>query len=155
MQAQAAASGRDGLTVKTRKATREVIATYERDEAVLEIRVNLPDSFPLRGAVVESTRHQGVRAPQMRAWLLASNACLMQGGGSVAQAVLQWAECAERRFEGVEECPICYSIVHATNGSLPRLACRTCKHKLHAECLYQWFKSSHKSTCPLCQTTFY
>lgn len=141
--------------MKTRRPTREALASFSHDEATLEIRVALPACFPLRGAEVEAGRHHGVRAAQMRKWLLAANACLVQGGGSAAQAILQWAECAERRFEGVEECPICYAMVHPTNGTLPSLACRTCKHKLHAECLYQWFRSSHKSTCPLCQSPFY
>jgi hypothetical protein len=54
----------------------------------------------------------------------------------------------------VEECPICYQIVHGTTRQLPRLACRTCNNKFHAACLYKWFSSSQKSTCPLCQTTF-
>jgi len=54
--------------------------------------------------------------------------------------------------QGVEECLICYSIIHPANGQLPRMACRTCAKRFHAACLYKWFQSAAKSNCPHCQT---
>ncbi|CAI5530699.1 unnamed protein product [Closterium sp. Naga37s-1] len=153
-QAQKVGGSKEDLTVRTRRSAREVWAAYCKDEAKLELVIKLPDSYPLRGAAVESSKGAGVKEAEMRKWLLAANSFLLLGGGSVADAVVQWCECAEKKFEGVEDCPICYSVIHSSNGSLPRLQCRTCKHKFHPECLYQWFQSSHKSTCPLCQTSF-
>ena len=50
--------------------------------------------------------------------------------------------------------PSLYSSSTGTTRQLPKLACRTCHNKFHAACLYKWFSSSQKSTCPLCQTTF-
>ncbi|KAK8990624.1 hypothetical protein V6N11_009316 [Hibiscus sabdariffa] len=70
--------------------------------------------------------------------------------GALAEAVRVWKRNFDKEFEGVEECPICYSVIHTVNHSLPRLACKTCKHKFHAACLYKWFSTSHKSSCPLC-----
>jgi FANCL C-terminal domain len=55
-------------------------------------------------------------------------------------------------LQGVEECLICYSIVHPANGQLPKMPCRTCAKCFHAACLYKWFQSSAKSTCPHCQS---
>ncbi|CAI5493122.1 unnamed protein product [Closterium sp. Naga37s-1] len=153
-QAQKAGGSKEDLTVRTRRSAREVWAAYCKDEAKLELVIKLPESYPLRGAAVESSKGAGMKEAEMRKWLLAANSFLLLGGGSVADAVVQWCECAEKKFEGVEDCPICYSVIHSSNGSLPRLQCRTCKHKFHPECLYQWFQSSHKSTCPLCQTSF-
>ena len=75
--------------------------------------------------------------------------------GATAEAMRIWKSNFDKEFEGNEECPICYSIIHTTNHSLPRLACKTCKHKFHSACLYKWFSTSHKSTCPLCQTPFW
>lgn len=74
--------------------------------------------------------------------------------GALSEAVQMWKRNVDREFEGVEECPICYSIIHTSNHTLPGLACKTCKHKFHSACLYKWFSTSHKSTCPLCQTPF-
>lgn len=31
-------------------------------------------------------------------------------------------------------------------------SCRTCRKRFHGGCLYKWFKSSGKSTCPHCQS---
>lgn len=45
-----------------------------------------------------------------------------------------------------------HSVVASTNGALPRLHCRTCAQRFHAACLYKWFKSSAKSSCPHCQS---
>lgn len=53
---------------------------------------------------------------------------------------------------GQEECLICYSIIQPTSGQLPRLSCRTCRKRFHGGCLYKWFRSSQKSTCPHCQS---
>lgn len=74
--------------------------------------------------------------------------------GALAEAIGIWKRNFDKEFEGVEECPICYSVIHTANHSLPRLACKTCKHKFHSACLYKWFSTSHKSTCPLCQSPF-
>lgn len=75
--------------------------------------------------------------------------------GALAEAIGIWKRNFDKEFEGVEECPICYSVIHTTNHGLPRLACRTCKHKFHSACLYKWFSTSHKSSCPLCQSPFW
>jgi hypothetical protein len=103
---------------------------------------------------VECTKRIGVSESRLRKWLLSISAFLRHQNGAVSAAVLLWKQNVEREFEGVEECPICYSVIHTTNHALPRLPCKTCKHKFHAACLYKWFASSHKSTCPLCQTPF-
>ena len=63
-------------------------------------------------------------------------------------------EAAHKVFEGVEECPICYMIVHPATGHLPKQECKTCHNKFHSACLYKWFSQAQKSNCPLCQTSF-
>jgi hypothetical protein len=52
--------------------------------------------------------------------------------GNLRDAIDLWRRNLDKQFEGVEECPICYSILHISNGTLPRLECVTCKHKFHA-----------------------
>lgn len=51
-----------------------------------------------------------------------------------------------------EPCLICYSVLHPTDHSLPRMACKTCSQVFHGPCLYKWFRSAGKSNCPHCQT---
>lgn len=50
---------------------------------------------------------------------------------------------------------ICFSVIHGSNYSLPRLSCKTCKKKFHSACLYRWFSTSNNSTCPLCRNLFW
>jgi hypothetical protein len=102
-----------------------------------------------------------VRSAWMRAMRAAQMACLGPPPSQVPHLSTRggWADDAmgqnvEKEFDGIEECPICYSVVHTSDRSLPRLRCKTCKHKFHSACLYKWFSTSQKSTCPLCQTPF-
>lgn len=46
-----------------------------------------------------------------------------------------WKNNVDKRFEGVEDCMICFSVIHGFNYSLPKKACRTCKKKFHSACL--------------------
>ena len=90
----------------------------------------------------------------MRKWLLSISAYLRLHDGAVVEAVRMWKSNLDKTFEGVEECSICYSVLHAANHALPRMQCRTCKHKFHSACMYRWVQTSGKNTCPLCQSPF-
>lgn len=46
-----------------------------------------------------------------------------------------WKNNVDKRFEGIEDCMICFSVIHGSNYSLPKKACRTCKKKFHSACL--------------------
>ena len=62
-----------------------------------------------------------------------------------------WYQNVEKQFEGVEECPICYSIIQPSDHTLPKLKCRTCGNKFHSSCMFKWF-SQGKATCPMCRS---
>jgi E3 ubiquitin-protein ligase DOA10 len=46
---------------------------------------------------------------------------------------------------------VCYSVLHVKSHKLPNLECKTCHNQFHSECLHEWFKSSGKSACVICQ----
>ncbi|KAM4699688.1 E3 ubiquitin-protein ligase listerin [Discoglossus pictus] len=145
----------DGMTVKARSTTREVIATYAVDDICIELIIQLPQNYPLGSITVESGRRVGVAVQQWRNWMLQLNTYLTHQNGSIMEGLSLWKNNVDKRFEGVEDCMICFSVIHGSNYSLPKKACRTCKKKFHSECLYKWFTSSNKSTCPLCRETFF
>jgi hypothetical protein len=150
--AAAAPPSVSGLTVRAARGSREVTAAYSVDDALLEVTVRLPGAYPLRAPEAECARRVGVSEARLRKWLLAMAAALRGGGGGVAGALALWGASVEREFAGVEPCPICYMTLHAGSHALPRLACRQCRNRFHAACLYAWFTSSNKSACPICQT---
>ncbi|XP_075707339.1 E3 ubiquitin-protein ligase listerin [Rhinoderma darwinii] len=145
----------DGMTVKARPTTREVIATYSVDDICIELIIQLPQNYPLGSIAVESGRRVGVAVQQWRNWMLQLNTYLTHQNGSIMEGLALWKNNVDKRFEGVEDCMICFSVIHGSNYSLPKKACRTCKKKFHSQCLYKWFTSSNKSTCPLCRETFF
>ena len=109
----------------------------------------LPTTFE-----VECVQRVGVSDARRRKWQRTISTMLLAQNGAISEALLLWRQHVDKVFEGVEECPICYTIIHAATRALPKLECRTCHHKFHAACLYKWFNSSQKSNCPLCQSTF-
>lgn len=55
--------------------------------------------------------------------------------GSIMEGLTLWKNNVDKRFEGVEDCMICFSVIHGSNYSLPKKACRTCKKRFHSACL--------------------
>uniref|UniRef100_A0A669CT60 E3 ubiquitin-protein ligase listerin n=1 Tax=Oreochromis niloticus TaxID=8128 RepID=A0A669CT60_ORENI len=145
----------DSMTVKARSAAREVIATYSVDDIFIELVIQLPQNYPLGSIAVESGRRVGVAVQQWRNWMLQLSTYLTHQNGSIMEGLALWKNNVDKRFEGIEDCMICFSVIHGSNYSLPKKACRTCKKKFHSACLYKWFTSSNKSTCPLCRETFF
>ncbi|XP_068188141.1 E3 ubiquitin-protein ligase listerin [Antennarius striatus] len=145
----------ENMTVKARSAAREVIATYSVDDIFIELVIQLPQNYPLGSIAVESGRRVGVAVQQWRNWMLQLSTYLTHQNGSIMEGLALWKNNVDKRFEGIEDCMICYSVIHGSNYSLPKKGCRTCKKKFHSACLYRWFTSSNKSTCPLCRESFF
>ncbi|XP_028768908.1 E3 ubiquitin-protein ligase listerin [Neltuma alba] len=153
-QIKKAKFGDENFSVSVSKSANEVVATYTKDETGMDLVIRLPASYPLKPVDVDCTRSLGISEVKQRKWLMSMMLFVRNQNGALAEAIGIWKRNFDKEFEGVEECPICYSVIHTTNHSLPRLACKTCKHKFHSACLYKWFSTSHKSSCPLCQSPF-
>lgn len=145
---------KDVLTVHGNVVSREISATYHKDECAMEVAIRLPLAYPLRSVEVECRKRLGVKEARWRKWVLQIVSLLSNQGGAVLDAILLWKRNVDKEFEGMEPCPICYSILHPSNFALPSRECATCKNKFHSDCLYKWFNTSHKSVCPLCQQPF-
>ncbi|XP_010535346.1 PREDICTED: LOW QUALITY PROTEIN: E3 ubiquitin-protein ligase listerin [Tarenaya hassleriana] len=144
----------ESFSVSVSKSANEVVATYTKDETGMDLVIHLPVSYPLRPVDVDCMRSLGISEVKQRKWLMSMIMFVRNQNGALAEAIRIWKRNFDKEFEGVEECPICYSVIHTVNHNLPRLACKTCKHKFHSACLYKWFSTSHKSACPLCQSPF-
>ncbi|XP_060090344.1 E3 ubiquitin-protein ligase listerin isoform X2 [Heteronotia binoei] len=125
----------NGMMVKARSATREVIATYSVDDIFIELIIQLPPNYPLGSITVESGKRVGVAVQQWRNWMLQLSTYLTHQNGSIMEGLALWKNNVDKRFEGVEDCMICFSVIHGSNYSLPKKACRTCKKKFHSACL--------------------
>jgi len=145
----------DGLMAKLRylKSSRQATIMYKRDELSVELSITFEKDFPLTPPkITPPDGAGGIPKGRFRNWLLACQNGITDGATSTA--LLAWVKNFHFFFDGLEDCPICYSVVHGQTGTAPRKPCSTCKYKFHAECLSKWFKKSHKTNCPLCNQPF-
>ncbi|KZT00638.1 uncharacterized protein LAESUDRAFT_708574 [Laetiporus sulphureus 93-53] len=140
------------FTVKVAGAVNEVTASYAVDENHLEITVKLPSDYPLHGIEVSENQRIGVPEHRWRSWVLGVQQILTFRSGSIVDGLSFFKKNVSSFFEGLTECAICYSVICAIDGTVPRQPCKTCKNRFHSACLYKWFKSSHTSSCPLCRS---
>ncbi|KAK6175849.1 hypothetical protein SNE40_014229 [Patella caerulea] len=144
----------EGITIKPRPSAREVVATYIMAEVKIVVTITLPKNFPLGVIAVSSDKRVGATQAQWDRWLLQLNIFLQHQNGTIIEGLKLWKKNIDKRFDGVEDCMICFSVLHGTTFQLPKLQCRTCKKKYHSACLYKWFSTSMNSTCPLCRNLF-
>ncbi|XP_045135488.1 E3 ubiquitin-protein ligase listerin-like [Portunus trituberculatus] len=144
----------DNMTIKYRPGAREVVASYTVDEARMELVLRLAANHPLGTVTVEDHKRIGVPLAQWRNWLLGLTTMLSHRNTALHHSLAFWKQNVEKKFKGLEECYICYYVIHSQSHQLPKLLCRTCKKKFHSACLYKWFNSSNNSTCPLCRSLF-
>jgi hypothetical protein len=133
---------------------REVIATYVHGEARLQIKIALPSVYPLKRVVISCNKRMGITEETWKRWELQIVTLLSSRDGSIYRALSLWKSNIEKEFNGVEPCPICYSVIHIGNMALPKSTCPTCKHKFHSVCINTWFHSSKENLCPLCRQEF-
>ncbi|KAL1217589.1 E3 ubiquitin-protein ligase listerin [Cardamine amara subsp. amara] len=142
----------ESFSVSISKSANEVVATYTKDETGMDLVIRLPVSYPLKPVDVSCTKSIGISEAKQRKWLMSMLMFVRNQNGALAEAIRIWKRNSDKEFEGVEDCPICYSVIHTVNHSLPRRACVTCKYKFHKACLDKWFYTSSKKLCPLCQS---
>ncbi|OWA53868.1 Transmembrane protein 184B [Hypsibius exemplaris] len=75
-------------------------------------------------------------------WLRRLRGFLQKQNGSILDGILEWKKNVDKKFQGIESCAICLSIVDAKSAALPKERCRTCKNKFHSECLNRWFQQT-------------
>jgi len=142
----------DNLSIHYDSSAREFIAIYNKGEVTLEIGIVLPIMWPMKTVKVTCRKRIGVKENQWRRWSLQIHQLLSNCDGTIMDGIRLWKRNVDREFEGVEECSICYSVVHVVDQSLPKMLCHTCHQTFHSSCLFKWFSKANKSTCPLCRS---
>lgn len=136
------------------KNTREINAIFTKESSQLEINLKIPYDYPLRETSITCEREVKLQENKINRWIMRMKSLLRTENNSILNLLLIWKQNLEKEFEGTEECPICYYVIHSSTKEIPKLACKTCSHKFHSSCIHKWFNSSNKSECPLCKSQF-
>lgn len=128
----------DTFQIGVHASTREIHATYTVDEARMELIIQLPLNYPL-GAVKVSCGQQIGDKLQSKLVVMQLSIFLTHQNGSIWDGLTLWKRNLDRKFEGVEECYVCYSVIHQETCQLPKLTCKTCRKKFHGQCLVSTF----------------
>lgn len=124
----------DAFQITVHNSTREARATYVIDEARMELIIQLPINYPLGTVKVTCGQQIGDKL-QSRVVVMQLSIFLTHQNGSIWDGLSLWKRNLDRKFEGVEECYVCYSVIHQETCQLPKLTCKTCKKRFHGQCL--------------------
>ncbi|GLV42170.1 Listerin E3 ubiquitin protein ligase 1 [Carabus blaptoides fortunei] len=127
-------SSKNNMKVKVHPSSREVIASYTVDEARMELIITLPTNYPLGAVQVDCSKQIGGTS-QSRNWIMQLTIFLTHQNGRIWDGLSLWKTNLDKKFDGVEECYICFSVLHNATYQLPKLSCQTCRKKFHSPCL--------------------
>lgn len=144
----------NNLVIRARPSANEVYAMYTRDEFKMELTIKLPSNYPLSPVLIDGGKRVGVTDVKWRSWLLQLTTFLSHQNGPILDGIDLWRRNIDKKFEGVEKCMICFSILNS-NYQLPKKKCATCSHAFHSFCLYKWFETSGNTTCALCRSIWW
>ncbi|CAG0913267.1 unnamed protein product [Notodromas monacha] len=128
-------------SIRARETVREIVVVHTVDENLLELVLTVPANFPLTPVQVDASKRFGVSKQVWSRWVMELSMHLTHRRASILESIDIWKKNVGKRFEGVEECYICYNILHGTTNELPKKACRTCKKKFHSGCLVSLYES--------------
>jgi hypothetical protein len=97
--------------------TRSLLATYIMDDLHIEIMITLPVDWPLSPVNIEGLRSVGVNGSEWRLWLFQLEQSLATGSG-LAAGLTKWSYNLKKKFDNLEECYICYSIIYGKARAL-------------------------------------
>jgi len=143
------------------ETSRQVLARFTADDVSFDVKFSIPAAYPLRPATIDQESikpktRAGVPAEKWRAWMLKITMMLLNGGNTVWGCIALIAENLQKQLEGVEPCPICYSVISQTTHKLPDMSCLVCKNsKFHSGCLYEWWGNSGQTSCPMCRSPWF
>ena len=69
---------------------------------------------------ISCRKRTGVKPEIWRRWALQIRALLSLRNSSISGGILKFCENVDKEFSGVEPCPICYSVIHIVDRSLPK-----------------------------------
>lgn len=124
--------GKDNMHIRVLMQSREVFASYSLEEAKMELTISLPPNYPLGAIKIESTKHIAGRL-QAREIVKQLSIYLTHQNGRLYDGISLWKKNLDRKYDGVEECYVCYSVINQDTCQLPRLTCKTCKKKFHSK----------------------
>lgn len=129
--------GKDNMHIRVLIQAREIFATYTLEEAKMELSICLPPNYPLGAIKINSTKHIAGKL-QAREIVKQLSIYLTHQNGRLYDGISLWKRNLDRKYEGVEECYVCYSVINQETCQLPRLTCKTCKKKFHSKLSLTW-----------------
>ncbi|CAM8958405.1 unnamed protein product [Rhodiola kirilowii] len=95
----------------------KLLPTYKTEETGMDLVIRLPPSYPLKPVDVDCIGSLGISEVLQRKWLLSMVSFVRNQNGATGRSDIDLEKNFDKEFEGIEECPICYSIIHTANHS--------------------------------------
>jgi [phosphatase 2A protein]-leucine-carboxy methyltransferase len=143
------------LEIKVSQRAAEIVASIEIDDESppTSIAISLPPTYPLQQAIVTGRYRVAVDEKKWKNWMLTIQGVIMFSNGNLIDGLRAFRRNVQGALKGHNECIICQSVI-STDMQTPNKRCATCKQTFHSQCLFQWFRTSNSSGCPLCRNNF-
>ncbi|CAG8538344.1 3601_t:CDS:10 [Diversispora eburnea] len=114
------------FSIRVARSSNEIIASYNIDEYIMELSIRMPNNFPLRQAEFGTLERMGTTNVTDLKWAkLPVQTVVNSQNGNMDMALNLFKNNIKLRFQGVDDCTICYSIVSLDDRSLPSKYCHT------------------------------
>lgn len=137
------------------KNSRQIQGVFCKEDIKIEVMLTMPISYPRQTIQINFDGIRQVDAKNNEIRKLAMRTMMSKQNATILQALMFWKKNIEMRFDGIDECAICYFVIHEKTKKIPNMACRNCKKKFHGPCIQKWFDTSGKTECPLCKCQFF
>mmetsp|Transcript_13793 Transcript_13793/g.55437 ORF Transcript_13793/g.55437 Transcript_13793/m.55437 type:complete len:123 (-) Transcript_13793:2918-3286(-) len=111
---------------------REIWTVFSFTEVSMELTLLIPEAFPLLPVDVKGGGDMQISSAKRSHLVLGVTKLLAVKDGTFAEAISFWQHNLKQVFDGVEECPICYSVLHLSSSQTPKVTCPQCKKKFHS-----------------------
>ncbi|ODM98607.1 E3 ubiquitin-protein ligase listerin [Orchesella cincta] len=111
----------DNVTVQCHSGCNELVAHYKIEETNVTLTISLPLNHPLGPVTVKiSDKKLHAKVSQL----------LNTRSHSLSAGLKLWKENLDGLYKDVDECAICFFILHHVTKQTPKLACKTCRKKV-------------------------
>ncbi|MEN2497573.1 MAG: listerin E3 ubiquitin protein ligase 1 [Marteilia pararefringens] len=143
----------DDISIIVSTNSRKITVRYDYDDIPFEIFLEFAEHYPIV-PIELSFADQKIENNLLKSFSSELRTMLTVQKMDVCRTLRRWHEMLDKKLSSLEQCIICYSVLHIQTKRQPDQQCFKCKKIFHGDCLVKWLKASVQPGCPHCREPF-